>query len=74
MRRRSEGVGVHAVRHMSVTIDVNGSNAITGTTVPFFDFVAINKEAVGRKLYMLVTNANAFTQNIVFSKLYANVE
>lgn len=73
--RRSTGtVSVAAIRHLSVTIAVNGSTAITGTTVPFFDFVSINKEAVGRKLYMSVTNANAFTQNIVFSKLYANVE
>jgi len=75
----SSGLSAVAVAHSTVTITVKSGAATAATfatsqPVKLLTYFGGPSNVTGRKVYMTVQNNNAFTQNIVFGNVYANVE
>lgn len=70
----SLAVRVYAVRHGLVDITINGDTFATNAVIPLLGYVGSSITAVGRKIYLSITNKNAFTQSIPLAYVYANVE
>jgi len=70
----SLSIRMYAVRHGNVTITVNGEAFATSSSVKLLSYIGSPVAIGGRKVYLAITNNNAFTQSIPMGYVYANVE